>query len=100
MDGSFQAQSRWRNRFTAAAVQAGSSSSGAWPRSSKITNMLPTMSRWKRSASSGGINRSRPPHIMRVGSFSSGYEGRQLQLRDAVGKFADLPVLEPLDEGT
>ena len=70
-----------RNCLTAATVRAGSSSSGAWPRSSKIASVLPRISRWKRSASSGGSSRSRPPQRISVGRFSSGMRSAGMLVR-------------------
>ena len=56
-----------RNASTGTTVAAGSSSCGTWPSASNRTTRLPTMSRAKRSASVGGISRSRPPQRTSVG---------------------------------
>ena len=56
-----------RNASTGTTVAAGSSSCGTWPSTSNRTTRLPTMSRANRSASVGGINRSRPPQRISVG---------------------------------
>ena len=56
------------NASTGATVAAGSSSCGTCPSVGNVTRRLPVTSRAKRSASPGGISRSRAPQRMSVGT--------------------------------
>src|SRR5271166_360253 len=78
----FESQSNPRKCFTAATVRTESSSCGIWPRSSKITIVLPAMSWWNRAVAATPDD-----------------ESRQFQLRDAVGESGGPQPLSPtLDE--